>query len=336
MGECMSSKIVAATVAIIASASMSTTAGAYEFGSAGWAQKPGLVLGNAAAAPPPGLYMFDQVLTYQSNIVGPGTPNAGGGAPALHAAVAAVGLLWVPGWSFLGATYDAVIAPPFIMADLGNPINETQAGVHNTFVAPIELTWKLGESGFFVRTGLGMYVPDGSTGGYNGLSNVGDPWWTFQPNIVVSYFKDGWNLTANIFDEINTKNTVTGYTSGDVLHTELTATKTFGNWTFGPVGYYVGQVTNDKSSEFYGGEINVNRYNIWAAGALVGYNFGAAALNVWATKELAANASGGTATLGIDSATITKGYSVFATLSYRLWAPDAPAESPSITPLYHK
>jgi hypothetical protein len=38
------------------------------------------------------------------------------------------------------------------------------------------------------------------------------------------------------------------------------------------VAYYVGQVSDDTSSAFYQGAINVNRYNIWAAGAELGYN----------------------------------------------------------------
>jgi hypothetical protein len=140
-----------------------------------------------------------------------------------------------------------------------------------------------------------------------------------------TWFNDGWNLTANMFEEINTRNTVTGYTSGDVLHAEFTAVKTIGKWTIGPVAYYIGQVTDDQSSEFYGGAINVNRYNIWAAGGLVGYNFGPVQLNVWAFDQISANASGGTAGgPGVDSAIITKGWSAFASLSFRCWAPDGP------------
>jgi len=226
--------------ALIATACLATTAGwttahAYEFGFVGAAQKPGLVVGNAAATPPPGLYMFDQVFTYQSHIVGSGAPNVGGSATSAHAAEVASGLLWVPGWNFLGASYDAVVVAPFVMADAGNPVNINPSGMHNTFIAPVELSWKLGESGFFVKAGLGIYVPDGTTSGINGLGNVGNPWWTFQPNLVFSYLKDGWNLTANVFQEMNTKSTVTGYKSGDVLHAEFTATKAIGKWTVGPV-----------------------------------------------------------------------------------------------------
>ena len=252
----------------------------------------------------------------------------------MQAASAAAGVLWVPGWMFLGATYNAVLVQPFAMDSVGSPVNIQQSGVKNTYIVPAELSWRFGDSGFFLKSGLGIYVPTGTQTGINGLGSVGNPWWTFQPEVLVSYLKDGWNLTANFFYEINTKNSITGYRSGDVLHAEFTAAKTIGNWTIGPVAYYAGQVTNDASSSFYGNAININRYNVWAAGGLVGYNFGPATLNVWAFNEFSADASGGTPIAGIDSATITKGFSVFASLSYRLWGPDQPA--PAQRPLIHK
>ena len=328
----MRRKAVAAGVLTLSA--VASGAHAYEFGSPGWAQKPGLVIGAAAAAPPPGLYGFDQVFTYQSKLVGPGAPNVDGAKTGVKADVAAQGLLWVPGWNFLGATYDAVAVLPFISASVGSPINVAPSGMHNAFFAN-ELSWKLGDSGFFVKAGLGMYAPTGTQQGPNGLGNIGNPWWTFQPNLVVSYLKDGWNLTANVFDEINTANTVTNYRSGDILHAEFTATKTIGSWTVGPVAYYAGQITSDRSSAFYGGAINVNRYDIWAAGGMVGYNFGPVSVSVWGTQELSSTASGGTAGApGFDTAAITKGFSVFAQLNYRIWAPDAPAAP--MAPRFHK
>ena len=47
-------------------------ANAYE-GGVQWQQKPGVFIGSSAGVPPPGIYMFDQVFTYQSNLVGPGS-----------------------------------------------------------------------------------------------------------------------------------------------------------------------------------------------------------------------------------------------------------------------
>lgn len=326
----MVSRSTTAAALTAMSLALATPAHSFEFGSPAFVQKPGLVIGAAAAAPPPGLYGFEQAFTYQSKIVGPGAPNIGGTQTGLKFDGAALGLLWVPGWTFLGGSYDVVGVVPFVNLDIGAPYYFSPAGMHNAFVAN-ELSWRLGDSGFFVKAGLGIYAPTGTQQGPAGLSNVGNPWWTFQPNIVFSYLKDGWNLTANFFDEINTANSITGYRNGDILHAEFTATKSIGNWTFGPVGYYVGQVTNDRSSAFYGGAINVNRYDIWAAGGLVGYNFGPVQVNVWGTQELSATASGGTAGLaGFDTAAITKGFSVFAQLSYRIWAPDAPS-APAIS-----
>jgi hypothetical protein len=308
-----------------------TTADAYEAGWVQWEQKPGITLGGGTAgAPSAGLYMFQQFSTYQAKITGPSAPNIGGSATQVHIAVESTGFLIAPGWTFLGATYNAVIVQPVMMASVGAPANFAPAGMHNTYIVPVELSWKLADTGFFVKTGLGIYVPDGSISGANGLGNLGNPWWTFQPEFVVSYLKDGWNFTANIYGDFFTHNTITGYRNGDFLDAEFTATKTIGKWTVGPVAYYAGQVTNDTSSAFYHGAINVNRYNIWAVGAKVGYDFGPVAVNVWALDEISNNAAGSTPLTG----TITKGYSVFASMSFRIWAPDEPVAPKS--PLIHK
>jgi hypothetical protein len=311
-------------------AMMSAPASAYEAGSPGTQVIPGVGIGGTTAgAPPPGLYMFDQATSYQANIVGPSAPSVGGVPTPINVNTAGAGLLWAPGWSFLGATYDAVLVQPTANADTGVPVSTMKVGVHNTFVVPGELSWKLGDSGFFVKTGLGIGVPDGSISGPTGLGNVGNPWWTFRPELILSYLKDGWNLTAAVYGEFNTKNYLTDYQSGTVVDAEFAATKTIGKWTIGPVSYYVGQVGNDTSSAFYNYAINVNRYNIWAAGGLVGYNFGPAQLNVWGVDEYSANASGGTAAYGIPVPTgkggVSQGFKLFASVSYQLWAPDEPA-----------
>jgi hypothetical protein len=313
-----------AAVALTLSA-LATAAHANEFGFGGTMLKPGVVLGAAAAAPPPGLYGFDQFIDYEAKLVGPGAPvNANGAATTMKGAAAVQGFVYVPGWTFLGATYDAVAAMSVISSAAGSPINATAVGMHNPYFAN-ELSWKLGDTGFFVKAALGMWAPIGTIQGTSGLDNIGNPWWTFLPNVSFSYLKDGWNLTINTLYEINTENTVTKYLSGDVLHAEFTALKTIGKWTIGPVAYYVGQVTNDRSSAFYGGAINANRFNVWAAGGWVGYDFGPVSLSVWATQEFSATASGGTpGPSGIDTASVTKGLSVVAQLNYRIWAPDTP------------
>jgi len=318
--------VVAAGLSICVSA-----ANAYEFATA--QNKAGIFFGASAAVPPEGIYAFNQVFTYQSNIVGPLT-NIIGNKTGVQAAVDLQGFVFVPGWTFLGATYDAVIGVPFAMQSAGNPVNAQASGMHNTYVVPVELSWKLADSGFYIKAGLPMFVPDGTVTGVGGTGNIGAPYWTFQPELIVSYLKNGWNLSTALYEEFNTANSITGYRSGDILHADFTATKTIGKWTFGPVAYYVGQVSDDKSSAYYNNLIqNANRYDVWSVGGLVGYDFGPASLSVWATQEVYAHASGATAG-GADLSGITKGFTALATLSFRLWGPEenaAPAR-----PLFHK
>ena len=318
--------------------------------------KPGVLIGASAGVPPPGIYMFDQVFTYQSNAVGPGVkslaPLGVNSNVGFQVAVDAQGFLFVPGWTFLGATYDAVIVQPFVMGSLGSPFNIQESGVHNTYIVPVELSWRLGTSGFAIKAGLGMFVPDGTqhtfipgvTGSAlgprgTGYPFVGDPYWTFQPEVIVSYLKDGWNLSAAIYEEINTRNTATQYKTGNILHADFTATKTIGKWTIGPVAYYFGQVSDDSCPALTCGYasgtlLNAQRFDVWAAGGLLGYNFGPANLSVWATQEISAKASNPAASAAAlaafgltgDASLTHQGFTVFATLSYRLWGPDEAAK----------
>src|ERR1700684_1790155 len=116
----MKSNIKALLAAAGLAAFAFSPASAYEAGSAGWETKPGIWIGSSAGVPPPGIYMFNQIFTYQTNLVGPLT-NAIGTHTGLQAAVDIQGFIFVPDWTFLGATYDAVVAQPFTMFSVGGP-----------------------------------------------------------------------------------------------------------------------------------------------------------------------------------------------------------------------
>ncbi|SOE70830.1 Uncharacterized conserved protein [Burkholderia sp. D7] len=307
----MSVKKISACV-LFALAAFSDGAYAYEPGYPGWSIPSGAVLTMSAASPPPGFYSFNEIYTAQGHRYGPGDPS---GSTPLHVATAVTGILWSPGWTFLGGRYEALIVQPFMMADAGAPLNQQSSGIHNTLIAPAQISWKLGDTGFHVKAGFAVTVPDGTITGTNGLAGPGAPWWIFQPLLSVSCIKHGWNVTGNFSIEVNTPNTETHYRTGDILHADFAATKTLGNWSIGPVASYVGQVSNDTSSAFYHNAINVDRYNVFSVGALVGYKFGPASVNLWAMKDISASASGGPT--GPDKATIPKGYKIFANLTFR-------------------
>jgi hypothetical protein len=348
--------LAAAGVAAFAFSPASAFEGGIQF-----QQKPGIFIGASAGVPPPGIYMFDQVWTTQQNVSGPVT-SVLGKKNGLQTAVDVQGFVFVPGWTFLGATYDAVLAQPFGMVSVGQPQAlvpgqiDMFSGVHNTYIAPVELSWKLGTTGFLVKAGLGIFVPDGTVQGVtglnipgvtglsnNGFANFGNKYWTFQPEAIFSYLGGGYNLSAAIYGEFNTANQQDNYTNGNIFHADFTATKTFGKWTIGPVGYYVAQVSDDKcpigtctTLHPLGIVGNTQRYQLFALGGLVEYNFGPASLSVWATQEIFSSASGGfiPAALGgpVDLSGTPKGMTVLATLSYRLWAPEEPAKAP----MFHK
>jgi hypothetical protein len=198
--------------ALLAAAGVATfafsPANAYE-GGVSWQSKPGAFIGSSAGVPPPGIYMFNQIFTYQTNLTGPGTTSLGLGTHnGVQANVDVQGFLFVPGWTFLGATYDAVLVQPFVSFGVSGPLNlnpnvpSNVAGVHNTYIVPVELSWKLGTSGFAVKTGLGIWTPDGTIQGPTGFNNVGNPYWTFQPELILSYLGGGWNLSAALYEEI--------------------------------------------------------------------------------------------------------------------------------------
>jgi hypothetical protein len=289
---------------------------AYEPGYPGWAVPPGTFIGVTAGSPAPGFYASSEMFVFPARQVGPGAAPSPD-RTSVHTVSFAPSLLWAPGWTVLGGTYDALIVQPMTIADAGAPINAQKSGQHNTVLVPVELSYKLGDSGFYVKPGLGVGVPDGTISGANGLGSIGNPWWVFQPGVVASYLKDGWKLSANLSEEFNTKNTKTDYRTGNTLHLELTGTHTFGSWTVGPVATYIGQVTNDHSSAFYNNTVGTDRYSIYSVGALVGYNFGPVGLDFWATKDTSASASNNGAS-SVDKAVIPTGLKVFARLTFKI------------------
>lgn len=287
---------------------------AYEFGTPGTEQKPGITINAASAAvPPPGLYLSQTAYGYQAKFVGPGTPA---GNPTLRLTSTSTTLYWSPGWTFLGAQYGAFVLQPISVANIEAPINASYSGLHNPLIVPAELSWKLGDSGFYFKSALGLYTPTGTISGPAGLSNAGHPWWTFVPNVTLSYLANGWNISARFDLEMSTHNPYTGYRNGNILHSEFKAVKNIGKWRIGPVGYYYGQVSSDQSSRYYNNAINVNRYNVWALGALIGYDFGPVALTAWALQDIHADSSGSYPVAGRDA--VNKGFNLFMNVSFRL------------------
>jgi hypothetical protein len=244
----------------------------------------------AGALPPPGLYFIN------NSYFAPSYHGYGGtfGAPSGHgnsdvklfAYVDVPVLLWVPGCKFLGADYAMGIAEPFDYTNLrvkladGTYLSGAQWGMYNTILIPYELSWKL-PCDFFVKTGLGIALNDGTSNPATQDTLVGGPgdifatssngYYTFEPTLGVSWLHNGWNVSVDFHYAFNLKDSGTDYTSGQQLAIDYTITKTCGKWTFGVGAGQETQVTKDSVAGF---DLPDSKANAWTLGPIVGYNFG--------------------------------------------------------------
>jgi hypothetical protein len=307
--------------------------------------KPGIAIGVTAIPLPAAMYFVNHNFYYDYRLTGAGVaavPNP----PRGGAKVVDVGLLWVPGWTFLGATYSAYVALQYV----GQSINSAPSagfpgvsyqGVHNAFIGPLRLQWDLGR-GFYAQAGIGVYVPTGTITGPLGNSNTGADYFTFQPNLAFTYLTGNWSFTAYSYYEHNTRNARSGYRTGDIVHVDLTAMGQFGNWTVGPVAYYVRQTTSDRPSATTDAALtaallglpingfNAGKFESFAVGGLVSYNFGKLFLTVIATTEVSARTFGGysgtpaLSSIPFTNETTTRGWTVLSRLTYPLWLGPTP------------
>lgn len=167
---------------------------------------------------------------------------------------------WNPNIKILGANYGAFILQPFANAQVDNRSDpalvklgtSSEFGAANTLFKPVNLSWNLAPNLYF-STAYGFYAP---TGAYQTpvasptkfTVNTGNNFWTFEPEIGLSYWKpgpNGYNLSAHVLYNVNSENEDTKYRSGDQLFVNLTATKSLGAFNAGIVGFYTKQTTAD-------------------------------------------------------------------------------------------
>jgi len=312
----------------------------------------GLPLG---ALPPPGLYTglttAYLALLSGSSTTGASTGNQcaavgppGSGKCAVLPAIAqAVPLLWVPGWSWWGATYSASVVEAFYVyttcgantfsagpggtsvehfgnggCGTGSPFTGLGGMVYtNLFVQPINLSWKLG-GGWFIGTAFSFTAPTGTKAGGGFTPNP--DYWTFEPSIAFSYLGQNWVASANFFYDINTRSqgsccAAEPITSGNLFYGDFSALYKIGKWSIGPVGYTEIQTTADTGTCNPAPGVNLcGKHRTAAAGALVGYDFGPVDLQVWVTDNF----------VGDDSPDGPGALHVWSRIGFKIWGFEQP------------
>ncbi|MFY9692416.1 MAG: hypothetical protein WA776_16680 [Xanthobacteraceae bacterium] len=221
--------------------------------------------------------------------------------------------------------------------------------VHNTVWQAIDSwNWK---NGWFTSLGFALQGPDGSQ--YNGTLN--QDYWTFSPTAAVSYIDKNWKNSINFEYDIHTASkghtgsyaavafnvpgapafvapngcvgfqcAGSGYTTGDQLFIDWNVLYRYGKLEFGPVGYLKFQTTADSPGSgytcatlaaTYGQSLGCGRAEDIALGGEIGYDFGPAELEVWATDS-------------VYTKDDFSGASVFTRLSFKL---EDPSPKPAAT-----
>jgi hypothetical protein len=158
-----------------------------------------------------------------------------------------------------GAHYGAAVFLPYTWLDIsansealgGLRINSKVSGLGDLTIVPALLAWKDGDVQYDFL--LPIFAP---TGSYE-LGRLGNPglnYWTFDPNVGVSYnnAKSGLNAAVHLGYAMNTENDATHYKSGNYLTVDASIQQIFplgsGFFNVGAEGWYFEQVTCDSGS----------------------------------------------------------------------------------------
>jgi hypothetical protein len=247
-------KILAASGVLMVSTAVSALAGSVT--------EPGETVGLPLGAPlSPGVYFLD-TLNWGVRSTNPNTA-LGVNIPVLA---------WSTPWTFLGARVQLIVAAP--EAEQG--VNNTNYvdGIFNPFFGG-QLAWDLG-GGFGFSYLLGGYAGIHTPVAFDSSS--------LNQRVALSYTADGWNLTANAIWGIEAQS-VTATINPDFFNIDLTASKKFGKWELGAVGFGSTDLnspipTYQKQSQF-------------ALGGLVGYDFGPVILQAYLTRDVVESNYGG-------------------------------------------
>lgn len=245
-------------------------------GFAGSVTQPGELVGIATGAPlPQGLY-FVNTADWGCRNTDPRDTCVGVNIPVLA---------WSTPWTIIGGRLQFLAAWPSIEAGVVD--TDYHASMYNP-VALAQLAWDLG-GGWGFSYAIGTYFD------YHGSLAWSDT--SLNQRFAVSYTANGWNLTANLvwgthFDNVTDRPQISpcpgpaGFgCNPDFLNLDLTATKKFGKWEFGPVAF--GSWDVSRPVDLY------ERQRQFAVGGLIGYDFGPLILQSYVTTDVSEDNYGG-------------------------------------------
>jgi hypothetical protein len=240
---------------------------------AGSVTQPGETVGIATATPlPQGLYFVD---TFDWGIRTT--------APSTAVGVNIPVVAWSTPWTILGGRVQFLIATPELEAGVaGVPSPLYEYSWYNPWTFG-QIAWNLGQ-GFSFSYGIGAYWKVDEALAWDSTSlnqRFGFAWtgydWTLAANVIYGIEFNQFEFAPGSIGALYCP--VAGFAcNADFVNLDMSATHKFGKWEIGPVAYASWDVSTPVAG--YG------RQSQLAVGALVGYDFGPVALQVYATRTV--------------------------------------------------
>ncbi|MDW7711053.1 MAG: transporter [Deferrisomatales bacterium] len=241
------------------------------------------------ALPPPGVYLKNYFGLIQKDRLKGTLPGVSGSSTApvdfeADVTVVVPRFIWVTPQTILGASYGVQIFLPMYWADVRAPdleIDHRQSGLGDIIVNPLILGWHFGPN-FHMVAALDIWVPTGDYDREDPATQIlSKNHWTFEPVVAVTYLHSGFDFSAKLMYDFNTKND--DYILGGVGKGELEPGQEFHvdyaisyarkeGLRYGISGYSYWQTTKDEFKPDGGGpKIKGGRGEVHALGPTVKY-----------------------------------------------------------------
>ncbi len=263
---------------------------------------PPYLAGASAGVPigviPPAGFYFGSLTAYFQGTFNPDsrpkTPDS------LKVFIEGFTLTWVPDIELLGTRFAASASQAMAVKTVaGVPprgIDITKEGLLNTIINPINLAWKLPQD-FYLSARFSVQLPDGQYDRHSQV-NIANNFWAFEPNVGISYLRDGFDVSVRLLYDILTENRSSSapgnvhsaYQSGNVFTGEWAVSQSIGKWRFGLVGAGLQQVNDDSAG---GHTLLGTKLSKVGVGPLLEYNASWIGLNLYYLHDIAWHGAAG-------------------------------------------
>jgi hypothetical protein len=173
-------------------------------------------------------------------------------------------IAWSTPWTIWGGRIEPYFAAPFVEYRL--PDGTDHFDMYNPFLT-VGAAWDLGN-----KVGFGQWF-----GTYFPVRNeLNQNIWTFNSRSAVTYSGDNWNLTAHVTVGLTSDDVDTHIrTNPDYLNLDLTAIKTFGKVSIGPVAFGSWDLSGSTKTNLVASSgYTISRpQSQFAVGGWLGYDF---------------------------------------------------------------